>query len=344
MQSKALQLKILISITLLLAIFTFNVNQTVSNHDIIHFSPSSMMIKSHQTEIDIYSISIISSSENFVVQNTENTTIGSIDLWLNYSLNTLIVEDGEGTLNYDWNVITNTSNLVKVYFRNSLDENDTASFTLNCNLDYSLKLLEDIPSYYSFEFYSTISHLTQNYRMTIKLPERSFIHEFEDTTHSFHPNNATQVLIQNRIEISWNHENLIQSSNPLFIVRFDEPIIPEDEIGFFDSKFAMFLAGILVGIFLGISGISWLIRHREKKAMKKMGATLLTENQRSLIRIVFERKGKVSQKELCDITGYSKSKISRNLVPLEEKGLIRRDKFGRTYVVYLTDDGIAVIE
>ena len=303
-----------------------------------------MIIKSHQTEIDIYSISEISSSENFVVQNTENTTIDSIDLWLNYSLNTLIVEDGEGTLNYDWNVITNTTNLVKVYFRTSLDENDTASFTLNYNLDYSLKLLEDTPSYYSFEFYSSITHSTQNYKMTISLPERSFIHEFEDTTHSFYPTNATQVLLQNRIEISWNHENLNPLSNPLYIVRFDEPIIPEEEISFFESKFAMFLAGILVGIFLGISGISWLIRYREKKAMKKMGETLLTENQRALIKIVYERKGKVSQKELCDITGYSKSKISRNLVPLEEKGLIRRDKFGRTYVVYLTNDGIAVIE
>jgi uncharacterized membrane protein len=334
----------MINLTIVLVILTFNANQIVSNNAIIHFSPSAMMIKSHQTEIDIYSVSEIFSSDNFVVQNTENTTIDSINIWLNYSLNTLIVEDGEGTLNYDWNVVTNTSNLVKVYFRTSLDENDTASFTLNYNLGYSLKLLEDNPSYYSFEFYSTISHLTQNYKMKIKLPERSFIHEFEDATHSFHPSNATQVLIQNRIEISWNHENLIPSSNPLFIVRFDEPIIPEDEIGFFESKFAMFLAGILVGIFLGISGISWLIRHREKKAMKKMGATLLTENQRSLIRIVYERKGKVSQKELCDITGYSKSKISRNLVPLEEKGLIRRDKFGRTYVVYLTDDGIAVIE
>ncbi|MFW9852198.1 MAG: helix-turn-helix transcriptional regulator [Candidatus Thorarchaeota archaeon] len=344
MQSKSLQPKIIICLTILLVVLSFTPNQVVSNNNVIRFSPSTMTIKSHQTEIDIYSTSEISSTENFVVQNIENTTIDSIDLWLNYSLNTLIVEDGEGTLNYDWNVITNTSNLVRVYFRTSLDENDTASFTLNYNINYSLKLLEDQSSYYSFEFYSTISHLTQNYKMTIKLPERSFIHEFEDTTYSFYPTNASQVLIQNRIEISWNYENLIPSSNPLYIVRFDEPVIPEDEIGFFESKFAMFLAGILVGIFLGISGISWLIRHREKKAMKKMGATLLTENQRTLIRIVYERKGKVSQKELCDITGYSKSKISRNLVPLEEKGLIRRDKFGRTYVVYLTDDGIAVIE
>ena len=344
MQSEAIQIKIILAITLLLISISTSGSYTASSNGVIHFSPSSIAIKTHQTEIDIYSVDQIASSENYVVQNIENTTLDSIDLWLNYSLNTLIVEDGEGTLNYDWNVVTNTSNLVRVYFRTSLDENDTVSFKINYNLDYSLKLLENNPSYYSFEFYSSITHLTQNYMMTIKLPERSFIHEFDDTTPSFYPNNATQILIQNRIEISWSYENLNPYSNPFYIVRFDEPIISEEEIGFFESKFAMFLAGILVGIFLGISGISWLIRHREKKTMKKLGATLLTENQRALIKIVYERKGKVSQKELCDITGYSKSKISRNLVPLEEKGLIRRDKFGRTYVVYLTDDGIAVIE
>ena len=180
--------------------------------------------------------------------------------------------------------------------------------------------------------------------MVVLLPERSFIHEFEDSTPSIYPTNATQILEKNRIKVTWNLVNLAIESNPFFLIRFDEPLVPEEDLSFWETKSAMFLVGFAVGVLIGISGISWLIRYREKKAMKKIGMTLLTDNQKSLIKIIYDKKGKVSQKDLCDITGYSKSKISRNLVPLELRGLIKREKWGRTYVIYLTDDGKTVIE
>ncbi|MHA2358448.1 MAG: helix-turn-helix transcriptional regulator, partial [Candidatus Heimdallarchaeaceae archaeon] len=146
------------------------------------------------------------------------------------------------------------------------------------------------------------------------------------------------------IVVSWIFANVSKSNNPFFLLRFDKPIIPETDEPFFRNTFNIFWIGIVVGVFLGISGTSWLIRYREKQAMRKLGRTLLTDTQKALIKIVYDHKGKISQRELCDITGYSKSKISRNLVPLEMRGLIRREKWGRTYVVYLTDDGQTVIE
>jgi uncharacterized membrane protein len=129
--------------------------------------------------------------------------------------------------------------------------------------------------------------------------------------------------------------------NPLFFVRFYEPTFPEEQSQF---PYAIFFAGIVGGLLFGVGGMFWMIRRREKKAVKAIGTTLLSESQIELIRVIYRNDGKVSQKQLCDITGFSKSKISRNIVPLEERGLVRRQKWGRTYVVYLSDSGKAVVE
>ena len=339
---KMLVFSLLVSIILTSA--TINISAKTSP---IGYTPTLnqelILIRSHVTTVDIYQTSQISVHESFVLENQEPTNISYVDLWFNNSLNTLIVEDGEGTLNYDWQVVTNSSNLVRVNFRSELEQNDTAAFIVKYALNTYLTAIGDDP-YYSFEFYSTISYFTKSYKMIIYLPERSFIHEFQDSTPSVYPNNATQVLELNRIKTTWQLENQATESNPFFIIRFDEPFIPEIPETFWEKSSTMFLVGFLVGVFIGIAGVSWLIRYREKKAMKKIGMTLLTENQKDLIKIIYDREGKVSQKELCDVTGFSKSKISRNLVPLELRGLIKREKWGRTYVIYLTEDGRTVIE
>jgi len=301
------------------------------------------LIKNRQTEIDINSPDSLSVVETFVAQNINPNSQNSINLWFNTSLNTIIVEDLEGGLNFDWIPISNISNRVQVFFREPITQNETVSFSIKYNLETSLQLTEGEENYYSFEFYSTITYPTTVYTMSIILPERSFIHESEGVS-PFYPTNATQILIKNRIVISWIENNVSAHSNPFFLLRFNEPLPLGENAPFFKSSFTVFLIGVLAGIFLGISGTSWLIRYREKKAMKKLGMTLLTENQKKLISIIHQRNGKVSQKELCQITGYSKSKISRNLSPLELRGLIKREKWGRTYVVYLTDAGRTVIE
>jgi hypothetical protein len=67
-------------------------------------------------------------SESFVIENTNAVPISSVNLWLNHSINTLVIEDAEGILIYNWYPITNTSNLVEVNFRNDVEQNETSSF------------------------------------------------------------------------------------------------------------------------------------------------------------------------------------------------------------------------
>ena len=328
----------------LLLSLSFSFSTAIANENIItpQLSQSDILIRSHTIEIDIFTPTSLEVQETFVVQNNHNSIMTSIDLWINHSLTTLVVKDEEGALIHDWYVITNTSNYLTVLFRTALAQNDTATFSINYELNQELIFTEGEPSYYSLEFYSTITYDTLAHSTSIILPQTSYIYDEDEALSPYYPANPQINWDRDRIVVSWDSANITAEDNQLFLLRFEEPITPASDAPI--SPYLLFILGLIAGFFIGISGVSWLIRHREKKAIKKLGSTLLTDTQKTLIKIVYDHEGKVSQKDLCDITGFSKSKISRNLVPLEMRGLVRREQWGRTYVVYLTDDGRTVIE
>ena len=93
------------------------------------------------------------------------------------------------------------------------------------------------------------------------------------------------------------------------------------------------LFGLVVGFLL------MLIIHL--RVIKREGTTMdlidfFTVDERKVIEIVME-KGEVSQEELPELTGFSKPKISRLLKDLVDRKVVERKKFGKTYLVKLTD-------
>jgi len=63
------------------------------------------------------------------------------------------------------------------------------------------------------------------------------------------------------------------------------------------------------------------------------GNILPKDMTKDILSIIRENPG-ITQEELREITGYSASKVSVQVKELEEKGLIRREKYGRTYRIY----------
>ena len=60
---------------------------------------------------------------------------------------------------------------------------------------------------------------------------------------------------------------------------------------------------------------------------------LLEEDEFTIVKLVLENEG-VTQDSLHFKTGFSQSKISMIIKKLEEKNLIIREKFGKTYKIY----------
>ena len=63
---------------------------------------------------------------------------------------------------------------------------------------------------------------------------------------------------------------------------------------------------------------------------------LLDEDEKKIFRIVVENEG-ITQDSLHFRTGFSHSKISMIIKKLEEKDLIYRERFGKTYRIYVSD-------
>lgn len=63
---------------------------------------------------------------------------------------------------------------------------------------------------------------------------------------------------------------------------------------------------------------------------------ILPDDEREILRPIIESPG-VTQIEVRDRAGYSKSKISQTLSDFERRGLIYRESQGRTYRVYPTE-------
>ena len=124
---------------------------------------------------------------------------------------------------------------------------------------------------------------------------------------------------------------------PLVQVFFDEPSNSSPAIW-------IIVIGPILGTILGASSVYWWMKKREKKSIEQLGKIFLTDEQKLILKIVLNNEGKITQKELIKQTQFTKSKISRNLFPLEEYGLIKKEKWGREFKIYITESGEKILE
>ena len=96
----------------------------------------------------------------------------------------------------------------------------------------------------------------------------------------------------------------------------------------------------IIGIVAGALFYMWAKPEEEKpKAQDKSYAILeraLSEDEALLLEIIRENEG-ITQDSLRFRTGFSKSKVSALLLNLEKKGIITRERLGRTYKVFISD-------
>lgn len=71
--------------------------------------------------------------------------------------------------------------------------------------------------------------------------------------------------------------------------------------------------------------------------MRRRVLDVLPDDERRILEPVLESPG-LTQIEVRDRSGFSKSKVSQTITDLEERGLLYRERQGRTYRVYPADD------
>lgn len=274
-------------------------------------------------------------TEEYTFENNLNTSIVSVDLYLNMSYSNLTIENtiNKTQLNYDQ---FSSSESIRVYFESVIESNASRSIQLSYSLEFGLPLIPNKHSYYMFSYFTTLAYYTEDFRVTSRLPEYCYLHETDDFL-PYTPHNITaNFLSGTRITLIWDFDDLPEDSIIEIQIFFDEPAK--------NTPIWLFIVGPIVGVAFGVLTSFYFFRRKDQKNVKKIGDMFLSDVQKQLLRLIHSKGGKLSQTELCKITSYTRTRVSRNLISLEQQELIKREKWGKNFQIYLTDMGKKVIE
>jgi DNA-binding MarR family transcriptional regulator len=305
-----------------------------SNEEQFSQLDQSIIVDSRTTDIDLEKVDEIKVDDNILIRNVANNSISYIRFAFETVIRNLEVNNLTHELNFVYEAITNS---IVINLAAILETNQTYRFY------FSYDLITDVPlyssrkqSFYFFRYHPSLNYYTQDYTLTIKLPSKCFLHHFENSD-PYYPDDATELTEDYKINLIWEREEFLPLDSCVFFAFFDEPL--EGSIPIWVSVVAP-----LSGIIGGASAVYWLMKRKEKRVLKEAVTTFLADDQKLLLRIIVEAEGRITQKEIIEKTGFTKSKTSRNLVPLEKNNLITKERWGREYRIYITDKGRKVIE
>jgi uncharacterized membrane protein len=143
------------------------------------------------------------------------------------------------------------------------------------------------------------------------------------------------------------NERVLATFLLVFIVYFGldslaSLVFTEESLSFLRYRLTL---SFIIGIIAGALFYLWAKPEEEEKpeekpkVLDKSYAILeraLSEDEALLLEIIRENEG-ITQDSLRFRTGFSKSKVSALLLNLEKKGIITRERLGRTYKVFIAD-------
>lgn len=127
-------------------------------------------------------------------------------------------------------------------------------------------------------------------------------------------------------------ENLSVRGKVLFdLILFPEFELPEEvpEMPMEVEEDYSFLAIIVsLGVIFGIYAI-------KKKYLKRKVEKILPEDLKAVVDVIKAKGGRITQKELRKILGFSEAKMSLIIADLERRGIVEKVKKGRGNLIFL---------
>lgn len=131
-----------------------------------------------------------------------------------------------------------------------------------------------------------------------------------------------------RIIVLWEMKS--PSTPMIFKIKYNSLVTNNG----FNKNFIVPLAIVL--ILLISLGLFFFYKYPKNRELDvKIPPSLLSEDEMTICGIIKNEGGKIKQKKLSSITGFSKAKITKILTNLEKKQLIEREPVGRTFVITL---------
>jgi len=160
----------------------------------------------------------------------------------------------------------------------------------------------------------------------IYLPETATL-KANVSNESFTPRYGKVLSDGRHIMVYWERENVKKGDDLEFSIMYKMPM---GAGSLYDVAIVMILAMVLITII----AVGYVKRvHRESSV--KVVMPLLKEDEKKIIDILTERKGKAIQRVLVRESDFSKAKVSRLVASLKERGIVDVEHLGRTNRVTL---------
>ena len=297
------------------------------------FSEYPTLITNLTTRIFIENENEISVIDEITILNNQNSSISQVIIKIDPPFRELEVYDlTQNPLSF---ASIFEPNLIIVDFGKELDFNETTTFRMTYFIDSQAIRTAGRPPRYLFNYNRTASYPVLEYLLTIRIPRDSFIPD--DISIPYFPEITNVQETGKVVYLNWKINDI------------DEGQIVYVHV-FYEERTAMLPAAWIIpitligGIGAGAILVFLFMKRKERGMLQEISKIYLTDDQKEILAIIVENEGKIIQRDLIRISGFTKSKVSRNLTPLETNGFITRERWGRESKIFLTDKGKKVLK
>lgn len=312
-----------------------------SNELKLHSNGDYIIFHNMKVKIQLdYSLHIEST---LVIENSENVTIDYFQYVINDSISNVFVSDPIGSLEFSWNIFEDSS-VLNITMRYPLLEDQKYVITITYFLtDLQPFFVEEPSEFYTLE-YAIFHYLTtQKFDLEISLPLGYGLITGESPRPTY-PIPERVFTEDNIVKISWTSLNILPKYEYLYTIRFEEIgvtfSIPTPQSYTYIYIILAFLGGAAVSTLV----FFLIIKRKYHPVKSELVSSLLSDSEQAVIKAINDEGGVAIQRRICERTGYSKSKVSQILLKLEEKNVLKRERWGRTNKVSITNPSFLNIE
>ncbi|MCG3252999.1 MAG: hypothetical protein KAX09_04060 [Candidatus Heimdallarchaeota archaeon] len=290
----------------------------------------------HNMEVKIQLDFSLHVASTLVIENSENVTIDYFQYVINDSISNAFVSDPIGSLEFSWNIFEDSS-VLNITMRYPLLEGQKYVITIAYFLaDLQPFFVEEPSEFYTLEYAIFHYLITQKFDLEISLPLGYGLITSVSPRPTY-PIPERVFIEENIVKISWTSMTILPNYEYLYTIRFEE-------IGVTFSiptpKSYSYIYIILA--FLGGAAISTLvffliIKRKYHPEKSELVSSLLSDSEQAVIKAINDEGGVAIQRRICERTSFSKSKVSQILLKLEEKNVLKRERWGRTNKVTITN-------
>lgn len=295
----------------------------------------------HTMEIDVQNDESLKIISTFVLANNDTQPIEYFNLEINKNISSVFCYDPIGSLAFTWMVDPIVGNKINISMGYPLLQNELYVFSVSYEIEKIIYHVDQPEEYFGLDFETKHVRKTDLFRLILNLPMYSVLLE-ESLPSPVFPTPTSISSEDNFLRITWEVLNLHIDDTNVFLVRYKiNSTVPGENN---PNLLALYIVLAFIGG-IAVSTLAFFLVYKLKFKPVESGlvSSLLSNTEQEVIKAINDDSGISTQRRICDTTGYSKSKVSQILAKLEEKEVLKRERWGRTNKVTITNPSFKTI-